>query len=82
METRHFKGPRTFEPSGMPLHDDNQTVIMERIYLNKADPNLLHDEMTVIDSALTKPWSVDKKFRRVMRRGRIGPRTSAPRARP
>jgi hypothetical protein len=65
VETRHFKGPRTFEPSGMPLHDDNQTVITERIYLDKADPNLLHDEMTVIDNALTQPWTVDKKFRRV-----------------
>ena len=65
LETRHFKGPRTFEPSGMPLHDDNQTVITERIYLDKADPNLLHDEMTVIDNALTRPWTVDKKFRRV-----------------
>jgi hypothetical protein len=25
---------------------------------------VLHDEITVIDSALTRPWSVDKTYRR------------------
>jgi hypothetical protein len=64
VETRNFKGPRTFEPSGIPLHEDNQTVITERIYLDKADPDLLHDDMTVVDHALTRPWTVAKKFRR------------------
>jgi hypothetical protein len=64
VETRDLKGPRTFEPSGMPLHEDNETVVTERIYLDKADPNLLHDDMTVIDHALTRPWSVAKKYRR------------------
>jgi len=64
VETRNFKGPRTFEPSGMPLHEDNQTVIKERMFLDKADANLLHDEMTVIDNALTRPWTVHKKYRR------------------
>jgi len=64
VETRHFKGPRAFEPSGMPLHEDNQTVIKERIYLDKANPDLLHDDMTVFDNALTRPWTVAKKYRR------------------
>jgi hypothetical protein len=64
VETRNLKGPRTFEPSGMPLHEDNETVITERIYLDKADPDLLHDDMTVVDHALTRPWSVAKKYRR------------------
>ena len=32
VETRNFKGPRTYEPSGIPLHADNQSVIKERIY--------------------------------------------------
>jgi len=27
IETRNFKGPRTMEPSGLPLHEDNQTVV-------------------------------------------------------
>jgi len=65
VETRNFKGPRTFEPSGMSLHEDNQTIIKERLFLDWKDANLLHDEMTVIDNALTGPWTVHKKYRRV-----------------
>jgi hypothetical protein len=64
VETRHFKGPRNFDLSGIPLHEDNETVIKERIFLDKADRNLLHDEMTVIDHALTRPWTVTKDYRR------------------
>jgi hypothetical protein len=64
VETRHMKGPRTFEPSGMALHADNATVVKERIFLDKADPNLLHNHLTVIDNALTRPWTVLKKYRR------------------
>jgi len=62
-ETRGpFKGRRAYDASGLPLHFDNQSVFLERIHLDKADPNLLHDEMTVIDHALTRPWTVDKKY--------------------
>src|SRR5437667_347437 len=64
VKSRGRQGPRTFEPSGMPLHADNNTVVKERIFLDKADPNLLHNQMTVIDSALTRPWAVEKKYRR------------------
>ena len=63
-ETRHFLGPRTFDATGLPLHKDNNTVVRERIYLDKADPNLLHDEITVTDNALTQPWTVKKSYRR------------------
>ena len=35
-ETRHLKGPRVFDSSGIPLHEDDQTVVKERIYLDKA----------------------------------------------
>jgi len=31
IETRSFKGPRNFEPTGIPLHDDNQSIIKERL---------------------------------------------------
>jgi hypothetical protein len=61
-ETRFFKGPRTFDASGLPMHEDNQSIFRERFYLDKADPNVLHDEITVIDHALTRPWTVDKKY--------------------
>jgi hypothetical protein len=65
VETRGpFKGPRAFDASGLPLHFDNQSIFKERFHLDKNDPNLLHDEITVIDHALTRPWSVDKTFRR------------------
>jgi hypothetical protein len=64
VETRGLKGPRTFEMTGIPMHEDNQTVITERIYLDKTDPNMLHDEITTIDHALTRPWIVTKDYRR------------------
>jgi hypothetical protein len=64
VETRNMKGPRTYDTSGLPLHKDNQTVVKERIYLDQADDNLLHDEITTIDDALTRPWIVDKRYRR------------------
>jgi len=65
-ETRHFKGPRLFDSSGIPLHEDDETVVKERIYLDKADKNLLHDEITVIDHALTRSWTVTKNYRRTL----------------
>jgi hypothetical protein len=65
VETRGpFKGPRAYDASGLPLHFDNQSTFKERFHLDKTDPNLLHDEITVFDHALTRPWSVDKTFRR------------------
>lgn len=64
VETRGLKGPRTFEMTGLPLHRDNQTIIRERIYLDRVDPNVLHDEIATIDHALTRPWIVTKDYRR------------------
>jgi hypothetical protein len=61
-ETRGFKGPRVYDASGLPLHFDNQSVFKERFYLDKADPKTIHDEVTVIDHALTRPWVVDKRY--------------------
>ena len=63
VETRGpFKGPRAYDATGLPLHFDNQSIFKERIYRDKADPNILHDEVTTIDHALTRPWTVDKKY--------------------
>jgi len=64
VETRNFKGPRTYEPSGIALHEDNQSVVKERIYLDKSDPDILHNEITVYDHALTRPWTVNKRYAR------------------
>jgi hypothetical protein len=62
VETRGFKGPRVYDISGLALHRDNQSIFKERFYIDKVDPNILHDEITVIDHALTRPWSVDKRY--------------------
>jgi hypothetical protein len=62
-ETRGpFKGPRAYDATGLPLHFDNQSIFKERFYIDRN--GLLHDEITTIDHALTRPWSVDKRFRR------------------
>jgi hypothetical protein len=64
VETRGFRGPRTFDASGMPLHADNKTIVKERIKPDPSNPNVLHNEMTTIDSSLTRPWTVTKKYGR------------------
>jgi hypothetical protein len=64
VETRNIRGPRAYDPSGLPFHDDNETVVKERMYLDKVNTNILHNEMTVVDHALTRPWSVHKKYQR------------------
>jgi len=64
VETRNLRGPRAFDGLGLPLHRDNQSVIKERIYADKADPNIIINEITTIDNALTRPWTATKKYRR------------------
>ncbi len=64
VETRNFKGPRTVESTGIPLADDNQTVVKERISLDKNNPDVMHNIITIIDNAFTRPWTVDKRYRR------------------
>ncbi len=65
IETRNLKNPRAFDSSGLPLHDDAETVIHEKIYADKANPDVLHDEVTTMDHALTRPWTVVKNYNRV-----------------
>jgi hypothetical protein len=64
IETRHVKGPRTWDQTGLPMADDSEAVFKERLFLDKTNPDILHDEITTIDHALTRPWTVTKKFRR------------------
>ena len=64
VETRGFKGPRVYDNTGLMLHPDNQSVIREKVYLDKSDKNSLHDEISVEDHALTKPWTVLKTYTR------------------
>ena len=65
VETRNFRGPRPLDPAGMPTHADNQSVVYERIYFDKDNPALLHDRITLVDNAFTRPWTVLKTYRRV-----------------
>ncbi len=65
VETRGpFKGPRAYDATGLPLAFDNQSIFKERFHLDKSNSDILHDEITVIDHALWRPWSVDKTYRR------------------
>ena len=64
VETRNLKNPRTFDPSGIPVHKDGETVVKERFSLDKDNPNILHDQVTVFDHALTRPWTVMKDMKR------------------
>ena len=56
-----LKLPRGYDASGLPFHDDGETVIKSEIILDKADKNTLYDEITVIDHALTRPYSKKQK---------------------
>jgi hypothetical protein len=64
IETRAFKGPRSLETTGLPLHRDNATIVKERIFFDKNEAGILHDEITVLDHAFTRPWTVLKSYRR------------------
>ncbi len=65
VETRYFKGPRAFDASGLPLAFDNQSVFKERIFIDKSNPDIIHILTTVIDNALTRPWTSDRQYMRV-----------------
>src|SRR5262249_38043868 len=62
VETRNIRGHRTFDNTGLPLHEDNQTIVKERIWADKAVPEKIFDEITTIDHALTRPWTVTKTY--------------------
>lgn len=65
VETRFLKSPRAFDASGLPLHPDGKTIVHERFYQDKDKPDVLNDEVTTIDNALTRPWTVTKHYNRV-----------------
>jgi hypothetical protein len=64
IETRRVRGPRVWDQSGIPMADDADGILKERIYLDKSDPSLLRVEMTAVDNSLTRPWTVMKVFKR------------------
>jgi hypothetical protein len=64
VETRGLRAPRVYDPSGIPFHEDNQTIVKERITLDKSNPDIMLDEITTIDGALTRPWVITRKYQR------------------
>jgi hypothetical protein len=64
-ETRAIKGPHSYDSSGIPFHQDGRAIVRERIASDKTNPNVLHNEITSIDSALTRPWTVQRNYRRM-----------------
>jgi hypothetical protein len=64
VETRHFNGPRYLDADGLPLHKNNRTIVKERIFLDQANNDLMHAEITTIDDAFTRPWTVMRDYNR------------------
>ena len=65
IETRDIlKGPRLYDGTGIPLAYDNETIIKERMSLDKDNPNVMRNEITTIDHALTRPWTVTRFYKR------------------
>jgi hypothetical protein len=64
VETHGLTGSRSYDSSGLPLHKEGGAIIKERIALDKANPDVLHDEITIMDKALTRPWTVTRSYRR------------------
>jgi hypothetical protein len=63
IETRNIKGPRSLA-MGIPLHDDNRTIVKEKLYLDPGNADVMHDEVTTIDDAFTRPLTVSMTYRR------------------
>jgi len=42
---------------------DNQTLVKERLFLDKNDKDILRNEITTIDKAFTRPWTVGKTIK-------------------
>lgn len=59
-----FAPSPTYDASGIPFHKDGEAAITGKVYADKADPNILHDEITTRDHALKRPWTVTRSYRR------------------
>ena len=60
IETRGMKGPRSFDSAAVVLHENNETVVHEEI--RRIDESTLEDRITTIDAALTRPWTVARRY--------------------
>ncbi len=65
VETRAMKGPHAYDSSGIPFHKDGKVVVHERISLDREKPGILLNQTTVFDTALTRPWTVNRTYYRM-----------------
>ncbi len=70
MPRRIFTDGRRMPEDEQPTYigysiEDNQTIVKERIYLDKANKDLMLNEITVSDHAFTQPWTVTKHYQRI-----------------
>jgi len=63
IETRGISGPRMIDNS-VPLHEDDQTVVKERLSLDKNNPDVMRNQITTLDNAFTRPWTVTRQYKR------------------
>jgi hypothetical protein len=63
VETRGIKDPHVYDSSGAPFHPDEMAIVKERIHLDK-NSDVLRNEITTIDNALTRPWTITRSYRR------------------
>jgi hypothetical protein len=61
VETRNIRGPRQWDQTGLPTADDNEAVIKERLFLDKATRTSC-DEMTTTDTPVAA-WTAMKNWR-------------------
>jgi hypothetical protein len=64
IQTRGLKGLRLMDNSGIPLAADGDTVVTEKLSLDKADPDIMHNEIATDDHAFTHPWTVSRFYKR------------------
>jgi hypothetical protein len=63
-ETRGIKGPHDYDANGIPFDKDDEAVIKERLHLDKDNSDILRDDITSFDHALTQPWTVTRTYYR------------------
>ena len=69
VETRGMKGPRVLDVDGMPLHATIRPSSRSASSSTPANLDLLHDQITTIDHAYTRPWTVTRAYQSRSRSG-------------
>lgn len=61
--TRGIKGPRSIDSSGVVLHENDQTEVLEEF--RRIDASTLENRITTIDDAFTDPWTINQRYNHV-----------------